>query len=415
MSPRPGQIVWLSHFVPYPPTSGALERSYHLLCFAARCRAVHLLALDQPRLRGSAVTVAESVAALQRICASVQVFAMPFERSGLMRGVVRTLSVPTGVPYDRIWLHSRELHAAARALAARAAVELVHVDTLGLMSYARHFRGVPVVLNHHNVESVLVARRASGEASWWRVVLLRREARKLRHAERTVCPSVAVNTVVSKLDEERLLEAAPGSRVLVVGNGVDTAYFAPGADPGPEGGLIFVGTLGWYANREAARILVTRIWPALNADGRCRRLTLVGRDPQWGDWGNAAAEGVTATGYVRDIRPYMHRSCIVVCPIQEGGGTRLKVLVALAMAKPLVATQAAVEGLSLVENEHYLRAESVEAFVAQIRRLEDDIRLRRRLGEAGRALVQHEYDWSVVGVQLDSAYADAAARGTAQW
>jgi hypothetical protein len=82
---------------------------------------------------------------------------------------------------------------------------------------------------------------------------------------------------------------------------------------------------------------------------------------------------------------------------------------------PCVATQAAVEALSLVESEHYLRAESVEAFVAPIRRLEGDGRLRRRLGEAGRALVQHEYDWSVVGVPLDTAYADAAARGTAPW
>lgn len=414
MSVRPGQIVWLSHFVPYPPTSGALERSYHLLCLAARRRPVHLLALDQPRLRGSAVTLAENVAALRRTCASVQVFTMPFERSGLMRGLARALSVLTGVPYDRIWLHSGDMHAAARALRARADAELVHVDTLGLMPYARYFRGVPVVLNHHNVESALVAQRAEHQASWWRMALLRGEARKLRHAERSICPTVAVNTVVSKLDEQRLLETAPGSRVVMVANGVDTAYFAPGADPGPEGGLIFVGTLGWYANREAVRILVTRIWPALNADGRRRQLTLVGRDPQWGDWGNVATEGVTATGYVGDIRPYMHRSCIVVCPIQEGGGTKLKVLVALAMAKPLVATQAAVEGLSLVENEHYLRAESVDEFVVQVRRLEDNGSLRRRLGEAGRALIQHEYDWSIVGAELDAAYADAAARDTLQ-
>ena len=401
------RIAWLSQFVPYPPTSGALERSYHLLRDAARRHEVHLLALDQRRLSEGGPATSESVAALQSFCASVQVCAMPFERSASRRALAKGLSVVGPFPYDRIWLHSPAMHRAAGHLASRTPVDLVHVDTIGLMPYARRFPGVPVVLNHHNLESALTARRAGREASRWRALLLRREARKQERVEREVCPDVGANLVVSSLDGDRLRLVAPGSRLCVVENGVDTTYFTPGADPGPAAGLVFAGTLGWYANRDAARFLANEVMPALNAGGQARRLTLVGRDPQSGDW-SAAGVPVLATGYVPDVRPYLHQACIYVCPLRDGGGTRLKVLVALAMAKPLVATTLAVEGLRLIRDEHYLLAETAGEFIAQIRRLEADPGLRRRLGAAGRDLVEREYDWSVVGRQLDAAYAHVA-------
>jgi len=408
------RIAWLSQFVPYPPTSGALERSFHLLRHAARRHEVHLLALDQVRLRAGGPTVAESVAALEPLCASVHVFEMPFERSGWRRILAQVLGALASTPYDRVWLGSPPMHRGAARLFVEAPPALLHVDTIGLMPYARHFPGVPVVLNHHNVESGLAARRARCEPSRWRALLLRREARKQLRAEGEICPHVEMNLVVSSLDGERLQASAPGSRVSVVENGVDCEFFRPAPDPGPEGGLVFAGTLGWYANREAARFLAAEVLPALNGSGPPRRLTLVGRDPQRGDW-DSASPWVMATGYVPDVRPYLRSSCIYACPIRDGGGTRLKALVALAMGKPLVATALAVEGLRVQENEHYLRAESAGDFVTQIRRLEGDPSLRRRLGAAGRSLVEREYDWSVIGRQLDSAYADVVGRGGAAW
>ncbi len=408
------RIAWLSQYVPFPPTSGALERSYHLLRHAAQRHEVHLLALDQRSLAQGGPPMADRVAALQAICASVRVCEMPFDQAAWRRTLARALSVVAPVPYDRIWLHSGAMHRGASALGALTPPALLHVDTTGLMPYARHFPGAPVVLHHHNVESALTARRARREPSRWRALLLEREAHKQERAERDSCPEVAMNLVVSSLDADRLQAAAPASPIRVVENGVDAEYFSPAPDPGPEGGLVFAGTLGWYANREAARVLASEILPALNAAGPRRPLALVGRDPQRNDWG-AEAAAVTAPGYVPDIRPFVRNACIYVCPIRDGGGTRLKVLAALAMEKPLVATALAVEGLRLVEDVHYLRAESVGDFVAQIRRLESDAALRRRLGEAGRALVAREYDWSVVGRQLDTAYAEAASRSRGAW
>jgi glycosyltransferase involved in cell wall biosynthesis len=108
---------------------------------------------------------------------------------------------------------------------------------------------------------------------------------------------------------------------------------------------------------------------------------------------------------VDDVRPYLEQADVYVCPIRDGGGTRLKILDALAMAKPLVATAVAVEGLGLTEDFHYLRAESPHDYVRQIRKLEGDPDLRRHLGVAGRGLVEARYRWPAVGEELEAAYA----------
>ncbi|HET7188416.1 MAG TPA: glycosyltransferase, partial [Gemmatimonadaceae bacterium] len=107
---------------------------------------------------------------------------------------------------------------------------------------------------------------------------------------------------------------------------------------------------------------------------------------------------------------YLQRASIYVCPIRVGGGTRLKVLDALAMSLPVVATATAVEGLELIEGIHYLGAETAGDFITAIERLERDQALQRRLGEAGRSLVVERYDWTRIGRQLDDAFARVESR-----
>jgi glycosyltransferase involved in cell wall biosynthesis len=152
---------------------------------------------------------------------------------------------------------------------------------------------------------------------------------------------------------------------------------------------------------------LTEIWPRLIADDASRSVTILGRDPPPALLDAARDQRVRVPGFVDDVRPWMDEAAVYVCPIRDGGGTRLKVLDALAMAKPMVATGLAVEGLDLVDGVHYLRAETPEEFVEQIRRLETDPPLSTQLSSAGRALTQERFSWPVIGAALETAYQKA--------
>ncbi len=402
------KVLWLSHLLPYPPKGGVLQRSHHLIRQAALRHEVHLVALSQRGQHPAPEQVREAVRELARFCARVRSFPIVSDRSRWHWAALAALTFVRATPYDVNWLDSPALWSHLAALAASESFDLIHIDTIGLMPYARLFAGVPVVLNHHNIESQMMWRRSEREPAQWKRLYFRREASKLEVLERAVCPGVAVNLVVSELDASRLREVAARARISVVDNGVDIHYFEPRIhDGGLAGGLVFAGGMNWYPNREAVLFLIGEIWPALLADRPDRRVTILGQSPPDELVAAARDPRVMVPGFVPDVRPYIGAASIYICPIRDGGGTRLKVLDALAMAKPLVATGLAVEGLGLEEEVHYLRAETPAEYVRQIRRLEADVALRERLARAGRALVERRYAWEVIGGKLETAYREA--------
>lgn len=362
-----------------------------------------LAALVQPAHQGTPEEVQEATKALGVFCREIHTFRIRSDKRPWGRPLLLARSLASSRPYDVNWLDQGDFRRHLRARGRE--YDLVHVDTLGLVTYMTETAGTPFVLNHHNVESQMMEDRAAEEANPLKRGYMEREARKLERWERNWAPRAAVNTVVSPLDGDRLRERAPGASVEVVENGVDVEYFQPRSPPEDnDGHLVFVGGMSWYPNRDAMLWFVREIWPRLLEDQPGRRAILVGRDPP-PEVREAAREGsISAPGFVDDIRPTVDRALAYVCPIRKGGGTRLKVLDALAMAKPLVATSFAVEGLGLEAGTHYLRAETPSDYVDQVRRLEGDPALRRALGSAGRKFVERRYAWGVVGENLERAY-----------
>lgn len=401
------RVLWLSHVVPWPPKTGMLQRSHNLVRQVARRHELHVAALHQRSLLPAA-QLGAALAELEALGARVHVEPLPSDASRLRWAALTAASFFRRAPYDVNWRHSRGLARTLEGLGAAQRFDLLHVDTLGMLPYARAFEGAPVVLNHHNVESQMLARRAAREPRLVRRLYFAREAGKLARLEAEACPKVSLNLAVSPLDAERLGEIAPGARIRVVDNGVDVEYFRSTAPPGSVArGIVFAGGMSWYPNREAVLFFLDRIWPALLEDDPDRRVHFVGPDPPPRLRAAARDPRITVTGFVDDVRPYLERAAIYVCPILDGGGTRLKILDALAMAKPLVATALAVEGLGLEEGRHYLRAEKPLEFVAQIKRLEADPELRARLAREGRRRVETHFSWDVMGEKLDAAYREA--------
>jgi glycosyltransferase involved in cell wall biosynthesis len=196
-----------------------------------------------------------------------------------------------------------------------------------------------------------------------------------------------------------------------VPNGVDTEYFRPdGTTAARPHSLVFAGGMDWYPNRIAMEWLVSEVWPALVRDRTDRTLTVIGKAPPPALVALGQADPrVQVTGFVPDVRPFVLQSAVYICPIRVGGGTRLKVLDALAMGRPLVSTGVGVAGLGLRDGIEYLRAETASELVQCVRRLEDDPALRSRIAAAGQAAVASRFAWNRVEGILADCFASVSA------
>jgi polysaccharide biosynthesis protein PslH len=268
-----------------------------------------------------------------------------------------------------------------------------------------------VIVDEHNVEHALLRRIAEGErtrgGSWARGWYNRWESRLLAPVEIDRCRRADLVLVTSE-PERRALESslAPLARtgwptIRVVPNGVDLAAFSPThPDQEVQGPVVFAGAMDYYPNVDAVRFFARHCWPLIRA--RCPDATwlIVGRDPSQAVRQLAALPGVTVTGTVPDVRPYLAAAAVVVAPLRVGGGTRLKILEAWAMGRAVVATRVGCEGLESTPGEHLFVADEPETLARAVVALLGDPAQRRALGVAGRALAAEHYSWERSGQQL---------------
>ena len=225
---------------------------------------------------------------------------------------------------------------------------------------------------------------------------------------------------VSDADRETFARLYPGAvkrPVQVVSTGVDTDYFAPSAVDAPESAirneLIFTGSMDWLPNEDAMLFFCRDILPLIRAEEPGVHLTIVGRTPTPAVKKLADASGVTVTGRVDDVRPYIREAAVYIVPLRIGGGTRLKIFEAMAMGKAVVSTTVGAEGLPVTNGEHVVLADEPRAFAASVVGLMRDRESRARLEAAARALVVERYDWSAVAGELEDALIRFASHGAA--
>jgi glycosyltransferase involved in cell wall biosynthesis len=229
------------------------------------------------------------------------------------------------------------------------------------------------------------------------------EQERFRQFEQDWWRRVAGCALTSEREEKIVRSHAPETVTAVVPNGVDLEYFQPSdADPDPQT-LVFNGLLQYRPNLDAAHHLVDEIWPLIVKRAPKARLAIVGRGDAV-DLRRLEVPGVTVTGEVPDIRPYLERAAVVAVPIRMGGGTRLKVVEGLAMGKAMVSTVLGCEGVNVNPGEHLVIADSPVAFAESVVRLFEAPDAARALGLAGRALIEREYSWQAAGKRLEELY-----------
>jgi glycosyltransferase involved in cell wall biosynthesis len=403
------RVLWLSHVVPYPPKAGVLLRAYNLLKGVAEHHEVDLIAfIQRPLLETFYADIdlglEECRCELEKYCKSVTF--LPIAKANRPLGKLRTAweSLFCRDGYLASWLSS----AAAREAITRRVeghhYDVAHFDHLSLAVYRPLLRDTPSTLGHHNAESHMLIRRAQHEKSIFKKVYFRQEAARLARYERRIAAAFRLHITCSELDSQRLLVTMPNAKTFCVPNGVDTQYFTPAAHAQTPNSLIFVGTMNWYPNIDAVSFFLQEVWPLLRAEVPSATFDIVGAGaPPMLKELAAQCAGVTVHGYVPEIRPHIERAALYVCPIRDGGGTKLKILDALSMAKCIVANAVACEGIAVTPEIDVVYAESGSDYVAQIKRLFADPERRRTMGAAARQLAVDQYSFKALGARFTAA------------
>lgn len=403
--PRRPRLLFLSQTLPFPPDGGVYIRTFNVYRLLAQSFDVTALCFHRPRGTGRRSGIDESLAVLREF-GEVETFPIPQDGRPSRFAWDHVRSVATNTVYTRYLYNSAPYRERLEELLRTRSFDLVHVDTLDLATYLPLLQSLPVVCVHHNVESALLRRRALAETLRWRRAYLRHQAALMEAEERRWCGRVALNVAVSDPDRERLGLQAPAGRYITVPNGVDTDKFRPAE--GKDEGIVFVGGTTWFPNKDALAFFSEEILPLLNDSRTAVPICWVGRATEQEQQSFQERHGIRMTGYVDDIRPYVHDAACYVVPLRVGGGTRLKILDAWAMGKAVVSTSVGCEGLAAEHGGNILIADDPRAFADAVRGVLQNPDLRARLGRAARTTVETKYSWDIIGESMTDEYLSVA-------
>lgn len=395
------RILVIADYLPYPLIGGDRIRIYNLLRRVASRHEVSLAAfLEKPE-------DAECVPHLQQICAKVVTANFP-RRSRLARlpGLLRFALASK--PMELNLLQSGELVAKIKQLVSTEDFDIVQIEHSRMGLYLETLpqdRRSKTILMFHNFTFQQYSRVSHIERRWDRkmrallnsLAMLRWEPRYAERFDRC--------TTVSTIDRDLLLKSNPHLKVDVIPNGVDIQRYQllPAENATPS--LLFIGNMEYPPCVDAVLYFCTEVFPRILRMIPTMELWIVGRDPR-SEVLQLNGGNIHVTGRVKDVVPYYRQSHVCVVPIRAGGGTRLKILEAMALGRPVVSTTIGCEGLNVIDGEHLLIADDPDQFADKTIRLLLDQELYQRITINGRKLVEDQYDWDKVAGKLMQVYTE---------
>lgn len=403
-------ILWLSHLIPYPPKGGVLQRTYNMVREVGKYHDITLVAFNQESLLkaslpGEEFPLAHAKDELLKHVSEVLLMDIPEDSIPGGRYLTALKAIMQNSSYNMEWLKSGVARRALRKLLSEKRFDAVHIDTISLCVYADIFRGIPIVLNHHNFESEMLNSRSSKEPSLFKRLYYRFEAARLLKSEIKWCRLVELNLTCSDDDAEAMQTKIGKGSYLTVPNGVDTSYFYPHTSITPiERSIVIVGGLSWYPNREAVEYFIRDIWPLLKSQVPGVKVDIVGRGPTDEMLRLAEAdEFFNVHGFVDDVRDFLWSSQFYLCPIRTGGGTKLKILDALATGCCIIADPFACKGINVQNGIDVTFAHKPQDYVDSIQALLMNPEQQDNLRKAGPELIRKKYSYTGIG----KVYSDA--------
>ena len=307
------------------------------------------------------------------------------------------------LPYSVQRHAGKAMKQAVQALVAREKFDLIHCEWTPYVEAVRDvMRHCPTVLSAHNVEARIWERYLNTETNLLKKEYIRIQHRKFDRFERDAARACAHVAAVSEKDA--LAFSSYGcQKVSVVPNGVDEAYFYSRTDPVKPFNMVFTGSMDWRPNQDGISHFLTDIFPLVLKRLPEATCTVVGRNPPgWLSDMAKTTTGVQVTGTVDDVRPYIAGSPLYIVPLRVGGGSRLKILEALAMGKTVLSTTIGAEGLHLEDGEHLLLRDNDQDFAdAAVEALLNPERF-AGLAAKGRDRVMELYTWDRIAGSMEA-------------
>lgn len=396
------KILLLTPWFPWPAFDGGRIRVFETIRYLAQRHEVSLLA---PLARRASAREAQP---LEALCRHVETPRAAFAPLAMLAGFAGGL--PDLRPLAQCAVYDPGLAQALRQLTARMRFDIVQVEFSFAAVYLRALDPscrARTVLTMHNVETARFEREMRYPQPWRRRIAMRCDRLLAPGWEPAAVRRFDGIAVVSAPDMAWVRRHVPDAVVELTPNGIDTARYQP-ADLAEETAAApsaaFTGVMDYPPNIDAAVWFCQAILPTVRARLPEFVFKIVGRDPAPQVKALAGQQGVVVTGRVPEIAPQLAGTLAVLVPLRSGGGTRLKILEALALGRPVISTPLGAEGLDVVDGESILLAETAEQFATHLVALANSPELRARLARNGRALVEARYDWRRCLTGLDRLY-----------
>jgi polysaccharide biosynthesis protein PslH len=388
-----------------PPRIGAQARMHGLMSQLARRHDLTAVALLDEEFDAE-----ECRRAMQAYCREVILVPNPYGREGLTRRLLQFRSLASSHSFERLRVTVPALQQALDQVLRTKRFDVVNLE----FTFLGHcdLRQAPLgekqprlIVDSHNIDYDLARQYARTGSSIGRRLYYAANWRKLKREEFGTYGNADGVYLCSAADERRLLEEIPKARTAVIPNSADVEHYQPRpTDPLPDGRtVIFFGLLSYAPNSDGVLHFVHDIWPQIAQAHPQARCKIIGGQPP-PSISALAGPRIELTGFVPDLRPHLAEAAAVVVPLRFGGGTRLKIVEAMAMGKAIVSTTLGAEGIEAVSGRDILIEDEPSAFADAVNRLLAEPGLATRMGQSARQLAVDRYAWSAAAQSLEGFY-----------
>jgi sugar transferase (PEP-CTERM/EpsH1 system associated) len=398
------RILLLTPQRPYPPHQGTTLRNFNLVKELAKRHTVCVLTFLEPDQDSN------NLGPLPDLCDWIETIPTPWRSTGLrLRQMLTTRRPDMSL---RLW--SPELNARLAARLREQPFDVVEIEGIEMAPYLPTIEAAQprllIVYDAHNAEWILQKRACLADlknpARWMAAAYSWVQWQRLRRYEANLLRRVDHTVAMSHPDRVALRDVAPDAPITVVPNGVDLAAYTESTGAPIYYDLLFTGKMDFRPNIDAVLWFGQHVLPLIQAQRPDTTFAIVGQRPHPRLDVLRSLPGVTITGFVDDIRPYLAGATVYAAPLRVGGGTRLKLLEAMAMGVPIVSTTVGAEGFPVVNGQELVLADEPDRFARQVLDLLGHPARRAKLAAAGRAFARANYGWEVLVPQLERIYYD---------